>query len=177
MPGPIRASSTWSRRGPAVPSISPAWWLNSVTGTEATMVHYKSANLGMLDMLAGRAEVHIGPSRSLLPHVKAGKFRAVAQTLAGASSDLPDLPTIHETYPGFEYPVLAGRAGAGKNALALRSQLVADLNRIVKLPETMKKLGDDVLPVGSTPQEFERLYLREHEIWKKIVKESNVKFE
>ena len=152
-------------------------WLNSVTGTDATMVHYKSANLGMLDMLAGRAEVHIGPRRSLQPHVKAGKFRAVAQTSLVRHPESADLPTIHETYPGFEYPSWLGVLAPAKTPAALRNQLAVELNKIVKLPETMKKLGDDVQPVGSTPQEFERLYLREHEIWKKIVKESNVKFE
>ncbi len=152
-------------------------WLNSVTGTDATMVHYKSANLGMLDMLAGRAEVHIGPRRSLQPHVKAGKFRAVAQTSLVRHPESADLPTIHETYPGFEYPSWLGVLAPAKTPAALRNQLAVELNKIVKLPETMKKLGDDVQPVGSTPQEFERLYLREHEIWKKIVKDSNVKFE
>jgi len=152
-------------------------WLNSVTGTEATMVHYKSANLGMLDMLAGRAEVHIGPRRSLLPHVKTGKFHAVAQTSLVRHPEMPDLPTIHETYPGFEYPSWLGVLAPAKTPLALRTQLAVELNKIVQLPETMKKLGNDVQPIGSTPQEFERLYLREHEVWKKIVKESNVKFD
>lgn len=154
-----------------------ALWLNAATGTQTTSVHYKSANAGIVDVLAGRAHMHIGTRRSLQPHVRSGKLRALAQASLVRHPDMTDLPTASETVSGFEYPSWLGVLAPGATPLALRSRVAAELNRIVKLPDVVKQLGDDVLPIGSTPQEFERMYLQESALWKKIVKEANVKFE
>lgn len=154
-----------------------ALWLNSATGTETVSVHYKSANAGIVDLIAGRAQVHIGPRRTLMPHVKAGKARAIAQASLVRHPDNPDLPTIADTIPGFEYPSWLGVLAPGATPLALRTRLASEFNKIVKMPDVIKQLGDDVQGIGSTPQEFERLYLKEHEVWKKIVKDSKIQFE
>ena len=154
-----------------------ALWLNAATGTETVSVHYKSANAGIIDLIAGRAQVHIGPRRTLMPHVTAGKARAIAQASLTRHPDMPDLPTISDTIPGFEYPSWLGLLAPAATPLVLRTRLASELNRIVKLPDVMKQLGDDVQTIGSTPQEFERMYLKEYELWKKIVKEANVQFE
>jgi len=152
-------------------------WLNAATGTQTTSVHYKSANAGILDVVAGRAHAHIGTRRSLLPLHKSGKLRAIAQSSLVPHPDMLDMPTIADTIPGFEYPSWLGLLAPGNTPLALRTRLASELNRIVKLPDVVKLLGDDVQPMGSTPLEFERMYLKEHELWKKIVKEANVKFD
>ena len=154
-----------------------ALWLNAATGTKTTSIHYKSANTGIVDLIAGRAQVHIGPRRTLMPFVRAGKARAIAQASLVRHPDMPDLPTISDTVPGFEYPSWLGLLAPAATPLALRTRLATELNRLVKLPDVVQALGDDVQSVGSTPQEFERLYLQEHERWKEIVKETNVQFE
>jgi tripartite-type tricarboxylate transporter receptor subunit TctC len=112
-----------------------------------------------------------------MPFVRAGKARAIAQASLVRHPDMPDLPTISDTVPGFEYPSWLGLLAPAATPLALRTRLATELNRLVKLPDVVQALGDDVQSVGSTPQEFERLYLQEHERWKKIVKETNVQFE
>jgi tripartite-type tricarboxylate transporter receptor subunit TctC len=152
-------------------------WLNAATGTEATMVHYKSANAGIVDLLAGRVQLYIGTRQSTLPHIKSGKVRAVAQTTLVRHPDDPDLPTASETVPGFEYLSWLGLLAPARTPEPIRGKLAAELNKALKSPDIVQKLGKDAQLIGSSPQEFERMYLQEHEIWKKIVKDANVKFE
>lgn len=152
-------------------------WLNSVNGIDTTIVPYKAANAIILDLVAGRLQTYIGTRQAAMPLVKTGKLRAIAQTTLVRHPDMPDLPTASETVPGFEYPSWLGLLAPEKTPLSVRSRLASEINRIVKLDDVVKKVGDDAQLVGSTPQEFEQVYLREHEQWKKLVKETGLKLE
>jgi len=151
-------------------------WLSGVTGTRVTSVHYKSANLGIIDVIAGRVDGHLGTRRSLLQHTQTGKLRAIAQASLKRHPASPDLVALGEIVPDFEYPSWLGFLAPGATPLALRTRIASGLSNIVNSPDVIKLLGDEVEHVGSTPQEFERFYLREYERLKKIVEENNVQF-
>lgn len=153
-------------------------WLNSLTGTEATMVHYKGTGAVMPDLLSGRSHVYFSTLLTALPHLKSGKLRAIAQASLERHPAFPDLPTMVEGgLPGFEYSSWLGLLAPGATPLPVRARLAAEINRIVKAPDIVARVGSELQLIGSTPAEFERYYLGEHERWKKLVKDANIKFE
>ena len=79
--------------------------------------------------------------------------------------------------PGFEYSSWLGLLAPGATPLTVRAKLAAEINRIVKAPDIVARVGSELQLIGSTPAEFERYYLAEHERWKKLVKDANIKFE
>jgi tripartite-type tricarboxylate transporter receptor subunit TctC len=78
-------------------------YLNQVAGIDSQHVPYKGTGPMMTDLLAGRLEATFTGAPPLLPHVKAGKLRALAVGTARRSPAMPDVPTVAEQgYPGFE---------------------------------------------------------------------------
>jgi len=153
-------------------------WMASMSNLDLTYAHYKGAGPIVPDLLAGR--VHMTPMTltSGLPHLKSGKLRAIVQANLVRHPDLPDLPTATDAgYPGFEYSSWLGLLAPGATPLAIRNKVAAELNKAVKSPDIVKRMGNDIQLIASTPAEFERYYLQEHERWKKLVKEANIQFE
>jgi len=153
-------------------------WLNSATGIETTQVHYKGTALIIPDLMAGRVDAYFGTLLTVLPHFKSGKLRAIAQASLERNPALGDLPTIAESgYPGFEYSSWLGLLAPAGTPVPIRNKLAAELNKVTKMPDIVKRMGTDIQLIASTPAEFERYYMQEHERWKRLVKEANIKFE
>ncbi len=153
-------------------------WLNSITGTDVTMVHYKGTAPVFVDLLSGRTHLTFSTFLTVLPHLKSGKLRAIVQANLVRHPDLPDLPTATDAgYPGFEYSSWLGLLAPGATPLAIRNKVAAELNKAVKSPDIVKRMGNDIQLIASTPAEFERYYMQEYERWKKLVKEANIQFE
>jgi tripartite-type tricarboxylate transporter receptor subunit TctC len=153
-------------------------WMDAITGTETTSVHYKGAVPIITDLLGDRLDLFFGNLQIMLPYLKAGKLRAIALANLQRNPVLPDLPTVAEGgYPGFEYSSWLGLLAPAGTPAAIRNKLAADISKVTKLPDVVKRLGTESQLVGSTPDEFEQLYLQENERWKKLVKEANIKFE
>ena len=77
-----------------------------------THVPYKATPPAMNDLIAGHIQVLFGDTTSMLPLIQQGKLRALAVTTAKRSPAAPDVPTVAETVPGFEFGVLADAGGA-----------------------------------------------------------------
>ena len=85
---------------------------NLMAGVKLVSVPYKSPAPGLNDLLGGRLSVGFNSALATMPHLKAGRLRAIAITAAARSSGLPDVPTVSESgLPGYEastwYGVLA----------------------------------------------------------------------
>jgi tripartite-type tricarboxylate transporter receptor subunit TctC len=153
-------------------------WLDSLTGTKTTPIHYKGGTNLFTDLMAGRVDVYFGTLLIDLPLFKSGKLKPIAQASLERNPALADLPTIAESgYPGFEYSSWLGLLAPAGTPAPIRNKLAAEINKIQKTPEFLSRMGGDIQLIGSTPAEFERYYLSEHERWKKLVKEANIKFE
>src|SRR5205085_6122570 len=75
----------------------------SMAGIEMLHVPYKGTGQAVTDLLAGQIDVMFAPAQTVMPHVKAGKLRAIAVTGARRSDTLPQLPTIAESgLPGYQ---------------------------------------------------------------------------
>ena len=149
----------------------------SMAGVDLTHVTYKGSPQAAIDLIAGRLSLGFSNASTVLPHIRAGKLRAVAVTALKREPALPDLPTIAESgLPGFEAtPWFALFAPAG-TPTAIISKLNAEVVRILALPDIKSHYANlGLTAVSSTPAELAEFVEREIVKWAKVVKASGAK--
>ena len=98
-------------------------------------------------------------------------MRALAVTTATRSPELPDVPTVAETVPGYEASALFGMGAPKKTPPEIIAKLNGTINAILAEPEMKKRLvelGGE--PLISTPEAFGAMIAAETEKWEKVVK-------
>jgi tripartite-type tricarboxylate transporter receptor subunit TctC len=150
----------------------------TTAGIDLTHIPYKGSAPAVADLLAGQVQAMIDGLPSALPHVKAGKLRALAVTSAKRSAAAPDLPTIAETYPGFAADAWSGLFAPKGTPKAVVEKIAQETQRILKTPEVQKRLGElGAEPVGSSPPEFAQFVQREIDKWARVVKASGARLD
>jgi tripartite-type tricarboxylate transporter receptor subunit TctC len=146
-------------------------------GIKLTHIPYKGASQGITDVISGQVQLYVSSIPTLIGHIKSGKMRAIAVTSQKRVDDLPQVPTIAESgYKGFEAVTWFGILGPANLPKDIVTKLNADINKALKDPELMKKLGDQGADVaGSTPDQFAKLIRDDIGRWGKIVKDSGAK--
>ncbi|MCK9908966.1 tripartite tricarboxylate transporter substrate binding protein [Microbacteriaceae bacterium K1510] len=149
-----------------------------MTGLQMTHVPYKGSAPMLTDLLAGQVQVTFDNLPASIGHIKAGKLRALAVTTAVRSPELPDVPTVGETVPGYEASAFFGLGApkdTPKEAIAVINKYV---NEALKDPATLKKLSDlGGLPLAGTPEEFGKVIASETAKWEKVVHAANLSVE
>ena len=140
-------------------------------------VPYKGFAPALTDLLGGRVELMFSSVVAVLPHVSAGKLRAVATTGAVRSPVLATLPTIAEAgLPGYETASWYGVVTPAGTPAPIVERLATELARIVRLPAMREQLlADGAVPVGSTPQAFGAHIKAELARWSKLVRDAKIK--
>jgi len=149
-----------------------------MTGLQMTHVPYKGSAPMLTDLLAGQVQVTFDNLPASIGHIKAGKLRALAVTTAVRSPELPDVPTVGETVPGYEASAFFGLGApkdTPKDAIAVINKYV---NEALKDPATLKKLADlGGLPLAGTPEDFGKVIASETAKWEKVVHAANLSVE
>jgi len=150
-----------------------------LSGVRITHVPYKGTGQSLVDAMSGQVHMLFGNVLSSLPHVKAGRLRALGVTTAGRSAVLPDLPTIAESgVPGYENSTWHGWLAPAGTPPAILTRLNAELVKSTRSPDVVDRLAPDGgEPVGSTPEQFSRHIAEELARWGKLVKETGIRFE
>jgi tripartite-type tricarboxylate transporter receptor subunit TctC len=148
--------------------------LDAMTGTKTLHVPFKGSAQTLVEMIGGRISYSfIGVSGSI-QQARAGQIRALAVTTQKRSSNLPDIPSVAETVPGFELNSWYGLMVPTGTPKAVVMKLQQEAVLAVKAPdvlEWMKVNGLD--PQGSTPEEFGALVRSETDKWAKTIKAVN----
>jgi tripartite-type tricarboxylate transporter receptor subunit TctC len=147
------------------------------TGTELLHVPYKGSGPALTELLAGQVNMMFDNIPSSLPHIKAGKLRALATTGAKRDPTLPDLPTMAEAgVAGYESGVwfgLMAPAGTPKDVVA---RLNAAAVQATKAPEFVKRMTDlGYSIIAGTPEEMTAMNKADSARWTPIVKASGAK--
>jgi tripartite-type tricarboxylate transporter receptor subunit TctC len=148
-----------------------------MTGTDIVHIPYKGSGPAVTDLLAGQTNMMFDNIPSSLPHIKAGKLRALATTGAKRDPALPDLPTIAEAgVAGYESGVWFGLSVAAGTPKDIIGRLNAAAVQATKAPEFIKRmtdLGYNIIP--GTPDDMSRMIADELKRWGPIVKASGAK--
>jgi tripartite-type tricarboxylate transporter receptor subunit TctC len=149
------------------------------TGTDLVHIPYKGSGPAVVDLLAGHVVMNFDTMPPVLPHIRAGKMRALALTTPKRSPNLPDVPTMMEAgLTGFSMTNWYGVMAPGKTSREIVVKLNAEINKIMQLPDQKAKLeevGTQLDPMS--PEQFSKFLESEIAKYAKLVKAANVTLE
>lgn len=151
--------------------------LQSMAQIELIHIPYKGSGPAEVDLMSGQVQIIFDPIASALPHVKAGKMRALAITTAKRSSLLPDLPTMAEAgLPGYESAAWFGFFTPAKTPMATVEFLNQEIVAILKQKDTQEKLTAlGIESIGTSSKELENLMRSDMVKWEKVFRHAAAK--
>ena len=174
-PGAINFASS----GQGTPAQLAGELFNSMAGVKMVHVPYKGAAPALADLLGGQVQVMFSTMPPALPHVTAGRLRALAVASLRRSPAAPELPTLDETaLPGFEATTWHGVMVPAGTPSAIVAKLHDDIVAVLRTPEIAERLSSQgAEAIGNTPEEFASYIRSETAKWAKVVRESGAKLE
>jgi tripartite-type tricarboxylate transporter receptor subunit TctC len=152
--------------------------MNSMAGTKMHHIPYKGSGAGIPALIAGESQVYMEPIATIMPHVKSGRVRALAVTSAQRVAMLPDMPTVADTLPGFEFTSWYGVIMPATTPRPLVLRVNEEINRVLKQPEVKTSLENQAMvPLGGAPEAFTARIKRELARWSKVVKDTGARVE
>ncbi len=158
----------------------PVEFLKVSRGLDIVPVAYKGQPPAITDVLGGQVQLFVGAPALLVPHVKAGKLKAIAVTSTKRLDDAPTVPTLAEG--GFG-DVLGGSGWFGIVAPlgtppAIVKRFNDEINAALKSPEVIERLRKAyAFAEGGSPEEFSKFLNDEGTRWTKLVKDANIKLD
>jgi len=151
--------------------------LKKAAGIDMVHVPYKGSNLALIDLLAGRIQLNISTIAASLPHVKAGKLRALGLTSLKRNAALPQTPTIAESgYPGFQSSLWVGTFVPAGTPAALVARLNREINATLEAAEVRNAMADLVVEPGAeSPATFGKFVREETARWRNVIRDAGLK--
>jgi tripartite-type tricarboxylate transporter receptor subunit TctC len=149
-----------------------------MTGLDLVRVSYRGGGPALADLLGGQVQAMFETTLVTLPHIRAGKLRALAVTSSTRSPALPDIPAMAEFVPGYEATAWYGLGAPKSTAAEIIETLNSAVNRGLaesKIRGQLADLGGDPMPM--TPADFRRLIVDETEKWAKVIRAADIKAE
>jgi tripartite-type tricarboxylate transporter receptor subunit TctC len=148
---------------------------NFMTGIDAVQVPYKGSAPGTTDLLAGNVQFMFNALPSMLGHIQAGKIRALGTSGPKRSPQLPEVPTIKETVPGYEVVTWYSFVVPAGTPKAVIDKLNHEISAIVESPQIKEKLREQGVEADAMKtEELATLYRNETAKWAKVIKEAKV---
>ena len=169
-------SLNYGSAGPASSSRLAYELFKEMAGIETVPIHYRGGGPAMQDLVSGQVQVMlIQGGGTIAQHVKSGKLTALAVSTATRSKFYPDLPTIAETYPGFETESWVAMFAPAATPKPVLDQLHGALVKLLgeqAVRERLESQSCDI--IGGTPEELSDLVKREQAKWGRIIREKNI---
>ena len=147
------------------------------TGIDMQHVPYKGSGPAHIDLMGGQIQLMFDNIVALMPHVQAGKVRALAVSSAKRHPLLPEVPSIQEAgVKDFETVAWFGIVAPAGTPRPILARLNAETLKAIKLPDVNKRLLDSGSTIiGSSPEEADKFLRDETQKWGKVVKAAGVK--
>ena len=148
-----------------------------MAGVAMLHVPYKGGAPALTDLLGGQVQLSFASLLTSLPHIRAGKLRALGLTGSQRLEANPEIPTVAEAgVPGFEYLTWYGVFAPGGTPRPLIAKIQGDMTRALANPEVKERLArDGVQAVGNKPDEFDAFVKKEIEKVTKLVRMAGIK--
>ena len=147
-----------------------------MAGVNMQHVPYRGSAPMLTDLLAGQVQVAFDNLQPSIPHIKAGKLRALAVTTATRSEALPDLPTVGDFVTGYEASTWNGVCAPQNTPADIVERLNREINAGLadpKLKARLAEMGAWTLP--GSPADCGKLIAEEIEKWAKVIRVGNIK--
>jgi tripartite-type tricarboxylate transporter receptor subunit TctC len=173
-PGQLRYGSG----GSGSPPHLSAEIFRSMTGIELVHVPYKGVTPAMLDTVGGQVQMVFSVIPAVLTTIKAAKLRALGITSAKRSALVPDIPTIGETVPGYEFIGWYALVAPAKTPEAILNRLNAQVVQALKTPEFQERFASlGAEPIGSTRGDAGQFIREQMEKMRQAVQASGAKID
>jgi len=168
---------SYSSQGNGSPGHLAGVLFNSMNRINIVHIPYKSTSQAITDLTSGQVQMMYPSATSILPHVKAGRLRAVAIASKTRSALAPEIPTAAESgMPGFEAGIWNGVLAPANTPPAIIDKLHGAIAKIIQSPDVRERiLGMGADPALSTPAEFSAFIAAELKKWTKVIKDSGAK--
>jgi tripartite-type tricarboxylate transporter receptor subunit TctC len=150
----------------------------SMAGVYMTHFPYSGSGPALLGLLSGDMDVMFDNLPSSMPHIKAGKLRALAVTSSQRSAALPDVPTVEQSggLKGFEASSWFGLLAPAGTPPDIVNRVQQETAKALNVPAIKERLlAQGAIPSGNTPAEFTRLIDNEIKKWAPVVQASGAK--
>jgi tripartite-type tricarboxylate transporter receptor subunit TctC len=150
----------------------------TMTGTFMVHFPYRGSGPALLDLIGGNMDLMFDNLPSSMPHIKAGKLKALAVTSGVRSAALPELPTVAEAanLPGYEASSWFGLLAPAGTSADVVSRVQQETAKALATPAMRERLlAQGAIPSGMPPAEFARLIAAETKKWADVVKASGAK--
>jgi len=146
-------------------------------GIDMVHVPYKGSNLALIDLLAGRIHLNISTIAASLPHVRAGKLRALAVTSQQRVAALPQVPTIAESgFPGYQASLWVGVFVPARTPGAVVARINREINATLGSAEMRDALAEQAFEPGTgTPDAFAKLIREDTARWRKVIQDAGLR--
>jgi tripartite-type tricarboxylate transporter receptor subunit TctC len=167
-PGSISYASGGAGSGP----FMAAEQFKILTRIDLVHVPYRGSGLAFTDVISGQVPVMFATVSLALPHVRAGRVRALASSAARRLAAMPELPTIAQGgVREYDFSTWYGLLAPAGTPRAIVTRLSDEAAKILDEPDTRERFaGDGIEPLKSSPDEFAAFLARDIERWSKVVK-------
>jgi tripartite-type tricarboxylate transporter receptor subunit TctC len=151
--------------------------LKKAAGIDMVHVPYKGSNLALIDLLAGRIQLNISTIAASLPHVRAGKLRALGVTSVKRVAVLPQTPTVAESgFPGYQASLWVGAYLPTRTPAQIVARVNRELNATLQLAEVRDALAEQAFEAGAlSPEAVGKLMRDETVRWRKVIQDAGLK--
>jgi tripartite-type tricarboxylate transporter receptor subunit TctC len=144
-------------------------------GLQIAHIPYKGTAPALADLLAGQVDMMCDNLGVSLPHVRAGKLKALAVT---SKTAFMGIPAMAETLPGFEAQAWFGVVGPPKTSPAIADKVGTSIREVLKMPEVQKRLAElSAEPMGLGPAESAAFMKQETERWGAVIRSAGVRLD
>ena len=150
--------------------------LASISGVKFTHVPYRGTGPALTDLVAGRLNFMFDVTSNSLPWIQSGKLRALGVTSPTPARQLPGVPSLSQSVPGYEVLGWIGLIGPAGLPPKVLERLSAEIEKIMQAPEFVSQysgLGFD--PRFTKPDRFAALIKKDYDFWGPVVRASGAK--
>ena len=152
--------------------------LKQRAGIQATHIAYKGSGPATIALMSGEVDFSFAGALTSLPHVRAGRIKALAVTTRKPSALLPGIPTLNSLYPGFEASNWYGVFAPAATPAAIVNKVSAEIAGAIQLPDVREFMSrEGAEPVGSTPQQFAQFFKSEVDRYAQVIRAANIRLE
>lgn len=172
-PGKLR----WALSGTGSAGTLSMELFRQATNIDIIPIPYKGAGPASIAVLGNEADLMFANPSVFLPHIAAGRLRALGTASLQRIAALPDMPTLHESgFPNFESISWYGLAAPARTPQSVISFTHRETVAVLKQPDIIARMtADGGIPVANTPKEFSQNIHDDIAKWAKVIKDANIK--